>query len=105
MSTCAPGTGSYGFSCMMLLDHALLDCQLELDAEQEREGRAWWASIADELPGGPLRGLDIDSLPAKLRPVEVEEQAGDAGALWKATGWTPAHTFEQSVKDLVEAAI
>ena len=41
--------------------------------------------------------------PALLRAGDIPHLVGDPGRLHAATGWTPAHTFDQTLQDVVDA--
>ena len=43
--------------------------------------------------------FDVSTDPAMLRPAEIANAVGDAGALRALTGWRPRRTFEETVRD------
>ena len=62
--------------------------------------RALAASVLQRV-GVPA---EISSDPALSRPVDVPVQIGSNAKLRRATGWTPRHTREDIIDDLIHAA-
>ncbi len=52
-----------------------------------------------ELARVPIH-IEVD--PARVRPVDVPEVCGAYAQVQQATGWTPKHTFEELLTDLLE---
>lgn len=53
-----------------------------------------------ELVGHPA---DPEADPSLMRPADIPHLVGDADRLRRATGWTPAHTLEETLKEVVDA--
>jgi GDP-4-dehydro-6-deoxy-D-mannose reductase len=55
--------------------------------------------IADEIGVNAEPVLD----PTLLRPADIPHLVGDAGKLRETTGWVPAFSLEQTLRDMVHA--
>jgi len=53
-----------------------------------------------------LSGTAIEVVPdpSRMRPAEIPRLVGDPSLLRKAIGWQPVHAFENTLRDLLEAA-
>jgi len=80
-----------------------------LATEPRCQGEAWNVATGRGVPvrdllAAILRAVGVTPMvvadPARRRPVEVLEQSGDAGALARATGWTPEIALERSLRDM-----
>jgi GDPmannose 4,6-dehydratase len=72
-------------------------------AELLELGLAWQGSGVDEKAldkdGNVIVGVD----PRYFRPSEVETLLGDAGKACRELGWTPKTSFDDLVREMVEA--
>jgi GDP-4-dehydro-6-deoxy-D-mannose reductase len=59
-------------------------------------------SLLDGLIARAHVTVAVETDPARMRPHDVPDVVGDATKLTKATGWTPAIPFDQTLDDLLE---
>ena len=58
--------------------------------------------ILDVLLSHSTRIIDVEPDPAKLRPVDIPDLAGDNGKIRRATGWEPKIPLERTLRDLLD---
>lgn len=57
--------------------------------------------LLDTLLGLTEIEIEVRVDAARLRPVDVPEIRGDAGKLWRDTGWRPSLSFEDTLRDVL----
>lgn len=60
--------------------------------------------IADRLLAHATRPIALVTDPALVRPVDAPRMIGDNSRLRAATGWTPEHTLDATLADVLDAA-
>ena len=60
--------------------------------------------VAEQLVGLATRPLRLTVDPALVRPVDVPRLVGDGTRLRAATGWEPAYSLAETLRDVLDAA-
>jgi len=58
--------------------------------------------LVDILIGYARRDITVEVDPERVRPVDVPRVVGDFSALQQATGWQPAYTIEDTLRDVLD---